>query len=361
MAQREFRLDDTSVWPERFGNGSDGAISVNTSTDATANTTISAASGSTSATVGSGTGFATGNLLLIHQTRNGGAGAGAWELNKVSSVGGGTNWTLAYATTQAYDTTAQVYLLKQYSTVTINSGQTLTGSAWDGSKGGIVAFLCNGAITVPGSINVDGKGFRGHNSSHLGAGTQGEGTSGSGSQSTSANGNAGGGGPAGGTATASGGSGGHVAVGAAGSGSTGGGIVGNTGLTTINFGGAGGSGGTQGGSANPYGGNGGGIVILIGKTITITGSIISTGAFGDVHGDNQGAGGGGAGGSILLKGQIITLGSSLITATASSQELAGSSGRIHADYSSSLSGTTSPTIDTRQDSSLADSSFLAFM
>ena len=111
MAQRQFRSDDTSPWAERFGNGSDGAGSAGSDVQ----TTFSATSGSTSATFGSGTGFADGDLLLIHQSRNGGTTVGAWEFNKIASGGGTTSVTLAYATTNAYNTTAQVYKMKQFS------------------------------------------------------------------------------------------------------------------------------------------------------------------------------------------------------------------------------------------------------
>lgn len=364
MAQRQFRSDDTSPWIHGFGNGSDGATAINTSTDATANTTISVTSGSTAATAGSGTGFAAGNLILIHQSRNGGAGAGAWELNQISSVGSGTDWTLVYPTTQAYDTTAQVYLLKQYSTVTVNSSQTLTSAAWDGTKGGIIAFLCNNTITVDGNISGNTKGFRG------GAGgkatstsqTQGEGTSGAGGASTSANGNGGGGGRNNSSpGDGGGGGGGNGATGGTGgtnvnaTGGTGGSTAGDDGLVTMVFGGGGGGEALETGSGNTpsNGAAGGGLVLLIAPNITVTGSISVSGGTGS--GGTNPNGGSGAGGSILIKGQTIILGSSLVTASAGSNSALGGAagaGRIHADYLSSLTGTTSPTIDTRQDTSL---------
>lgn len=357
MAQRQLRSDDTSAFAEKYGNGSDGAASINTSTDSVANTTFSASSGSTSATFGSGTGFADGNLILIHQSRNGGAGAGAWELNKIASGGGTTSVTLAYATIQAYDTTAQVYLLKQYSSVTINSGQTLTGRAWDGTKGGIVAFLCNGITTITGTISSSSKGYRGgaHPANDGIIGDSGEGTAGASvSASSSANGNGGGGGRQIGPESGSGGN-GSALVG----GGTNGAVSGNAGLTVMTFGGGGGGKGrdSTGGNVAFDGGEGGGIVLIISKTITITGAINSIGT------SRTGAGAG-AGGSVLLKGQDITLGSSLITATGgvNSYSASAGTGRIHADYATSLSGTTSPTIDSRQDTSLLEASnFFLFL
>lgn len=370
MTQRQFRSDDTSLWNDRFGTGSDGALTISANTtDSTANTTITGTSGATAATFGSGTGFANGNLVLIHQSQ--GTGAGSWELNKISSGGGTTSVTLAYSLCNTYATGAQVYLLKQYSSVTINSGVTLTGAAWAGSTGGIVALLCNGTITVTGTITTSQKGFRGGNNwNGVREGHQGEGTVGVGSNvyyQGGANGNGGGAGSenAGSPSTSGGGGGGgNATAGANGTGSNignGGNAVGLAGLTTLFFGGGGGQGGGQ--NATPgAGGNGGGIIILIGKTITVTGAVSTSGANGVRPGVTDGAGGGGAGGSVLLKGQTITLGTTLVTGTAGSGGTAtgagaggnGSVGRIHADYSTSLSGTTSPTIDTSLDSSLAD-------
>src|SRR3990167_2210136 len=166
MAQRQFASGDTSTWAEKYGDGSAGAVTISAdTTDSSrsgyANTTASATIGSTALTAGSGTGFAANDLVIIHQSRNGGTGVGNWELNKISSVGGGTNWTLAYSTIYAYDTTAQVYHLVQNSAITINSAQTLTGVAWNSTTGGIVALLCNGIVTVTGNITVASKGYVG--------------------------------------------------------------------------------------------------------------------------------------------------------------------------------------------------------
>lgn len=361
MAQRQFRSDDTSPWIPAFGNGSDGATAIDTSTDATANTTASVASGNTALTAGSGSGFAAGNLILIHQSRNGGAGAGAWELNQIASIGGGTNWTLVYPTVQAYDTTAQVYLLKQYSSVTINSGQTLTSAAWDGSKGGIVAFLANTSITVTGNIVGSQKGYRGGTGGKATATSQaqGEGTSGAGTASTSANGNGGGGGrnnsspgDGGGGGGGNGAGGGTGGTNANATGGTGGSTTGGTGLTTMVFGGGGGGEALETGSGNTpsNGAAGGGIVILIAPTITVSGSIAVSGGTGS--GGTNPNGGSGAGGSILLKSQVAVLGSSLVTANAGSNSSLGGSagaGRIHLDYLTSFTGTTSPTLDSARD------------
>lgn len=386
MAQRQFRTDDTSLWVDRYGSGSDGAVSPTTATDSTANTSISVTSGSTAATFGSGTGFANGNLILIHQSRNGGAGAGAWELNKISSGGGTTSVTLAYATVQAYDTTAQVYLLKQYTTVSITGGNTISASNWDGTKGGIVAYLAMTSITIGGTISANSAGYRGGNGvDGQTIGQQGEGTSGAlGTQSVSANGNGGGGGGwsdngpwdqgngGGGGANAGTGGSNGIATGGGNNAHGGGGSLGssagNAGLTLMVFGGGGGSGGDKDGSGSTgAGGRGAGLILLIAPVITITGSISLTGGQGQGNVSYHcGAGGSGAGGSCLIKGQQVTLGSGLVTASGGTRVFrdgvgagdedggSGGDGRIHVDYSQLLSGSTTPTIDSSVDTVLND-------
>lgn len=360
MAQRQFRSDDTSVWADKYGTGSDGAYAPSTSTDAPIDSacTGTASSNSLSATNAS---FATDQLLLIHQTQ--GTGAGNWELNKISSYSTGTITTV-YPLINSYTTGAQVLVLKQYTLALIDTGVTLTAKAWNGTVGGIVALLANESITVTGNITTTGKGYTGGLASATvnTIGENGEGTAGAKSRTTNKNGNGGGGGAANGDGRAGAG-GGNGAAGTAGyTAGQGGDSVGNTGLTTMVFGGGGGSGGQDDGSpdGNNHGGAGGGIVLLIGKTITVSGTIVSGGNNGvNSNASYNGAGGGGAGGSILLKGQNLTLGSTKITALAGSSGTgstpaggAGAVGRIHADYSSTITGTTTPTIDTRQDLAL---------
>jgi len=133
------------------------------------------------------------------------------------------------------------------------------------------------------------------------------------------------------------------------------------GITTVKVqvigAGGGGATGTAGIGGGISGGNGGGIVILISKNLTITGGISVNG--GGLYQDRIN-GGGGAGGSILLKGQTLVLGTNLTTAIGGvlvgSPEDPGDGGvgRIHADYSTSISGTTNPTIDTTIDSIYVD-------
>ena len=355
---------------ERYGSGSDGYYAPSTGTDAPID---SACTGTISTTSLSATNasFATGQVILIHQTQ--GTGAGQWELNVVSSYATGTI-TTKYALTYGYVTGAQVLVLKQYSNALIDTGVTLTAKAWNGTVGGIVGWLCNGLTTITGTIGASGIaasggtggsgiGFRGADSAGAPPGRQGESSTGTGGLSSSANGMGGGGD---GDDSAGAGGGGHATSGGTGvssGGGAGGGTGGNAGLTTMLFGGAGGA-ASQ--ASNGAGGGSGGIVLIISKTITITGNIYSNGGAGG-NAANDG-GGGGAGGSVLLKGQALTLGTTKITATGGAagdgvqfDGGAGGDGRIHADYFSSISGTTSPTLDSSQDNTLGDSFYGAMI
>jgi hypothetical protein len=372
MPQRQFRSDDTALWFDKFGYGKDGAKTVSASTTYDGvRRSCSGSAASTTLTLGA-LGFSNNDLVMIHQTR--GTGAGSWELNRITSGGGTTTLTLAYPLTNTYtdsgNSQAQIVELKQYTSVTVNSAVTWSAPDWDGDTGGIIAFLCTGDVTITGSISANAAGFLG-GSGTIGTsdqtGLQGEGTTGAASNSNAANGSGGGGGsnslaqPA----KAGGGGGSNGANGADGgsgnaAGGTGGGSVGSADLVTMDLGGGGGQGAYA--NQNPIGGDGGGIVLVIAKNITVTGSIQTTGADGTAGASSKGGAGGGAGGSILIKGQNITLGSSLVTASAGSGGAAGSeraggnggAGRIHIDYFSSVSGSTSPTLDSRQDTALTD-------
>jgi hypothetical protein len=380
MAQLQFRSDDTILWEEKFGNGTGGAGSISSdTTDSTPVTICSGTSASTTLTVSSSTGFSVGDLVLIHQTRNGTPGAGAWQLNKINNISGIT-WTMKYILTNTYDTTSQVIRLIQYSSFTVDVTKTLSVATWAGSTGALLPILCNGTITINGIISASAKGYRGGTGAFNNSSSQyGEGTAGAAATTSvnTANGNGGGkGGNTSGGSIGSAGGGGNGAVGTAGTGDggttngSGGDAAGNAGLTVAVPGGGGGGGMTNfpAGSGAATGGIGGGVVFLFGKTITLgaSGSIVANGSVGTQATDSASrkfAGGGGAGGSILLKGQTISLGSSLVTATGGagvsgspSTSGAGSVGRIHADYLTSLSGTTSPAIDSRVDPSLTISS-----
>jgi len=351
-----------------FGDGSDGALTISSdTTEAPIDSACTGTSGtySLSATNAS---FATNQIILIHQTR--GTGAGTQQRNKIVSYTAGTI-TLETALNADYVSGAQVRVLPQYTNVTINSAKTYTAKAWNGTVGGILAFLANGTVTVTGTISASGKGFRGGNgTSSNNRSYSGEGTAGASVSQQVANGNGGGGG---GTNDAGGGGGSNGTQGEDGQGyfNTVGGYKGDTSgtadLTTMNFGGAGGGGAE--GNASPYiggnGGNGGGIIFISGVTITISGAVVSDGTQGTIGtspGTDTVPGGSGAGGSILLKAQTATLGTGLITASGAARLVGGSgepyhggaggNGRVHLDYYTSYTGTTTPTLDVSLDNSL---------
>lgn len=385
MAQRQFRSDDTATWGYRFGGGSNGALVISSNT--TEAPIDSACTGTINTTSLSATNvsFAAGQLILIHQTR--GTGAGQWELNRIESYTAGTI-TTTHNLIYGYASGAQVRVLPQYSSVTVNSGILYTAKAWNGSVGGILAFLCNGQVTITGTIDANGNngatanapstavettggGFRGG----AGSATEGVERTGEGyvtslsTDSPTTTDNAGGGGGAG-----AGGGGGNGTAGGAGAGGSGNGaggaIAGNAALTSMFFGGGAGGGQDSNPSLNPdngAGGSGGAIVLIIGRKVTVTGAINSNGGAG---GNANASGGGGAGGSILIKTQEGILGAGLVTATGGLGGTVGYAdggnggvGRIHADYLISLTGTTTPTLDSTQDNTLTDigGGFLSFL
>lgn len=362
---RSYKFDIGAI-AATFGDGTDGNLTI--SVDTTEAPIDSACTGTAASFTLSATNvsFAANQQILIHQTQ--GTNAGTWMRTSIVGYTAGTI-TTADALNITYGTGAQVRVLKKYGNVTINSGKTWTAKAWNGTVGGILAFLCNGTLTVTGNISADGCGFRGGSSA---GGYQGEGTAGAGSggNTTTANGNGGGGGNCTiSNQSAGGGGGGNGTPGSVGTTKSqsipgdGGGTSGNNSLTNITFGGAGGSGSSESGASAPGGGgNGGGIIFTYSNVISISGTITSKGIKGTDSGISNGGGGGaGSGGSVMLKAVTATLGSTLIVSTGGAAGSAstyapggaGGTGRIHIDYYTSYTGTTSPTLDSNQDNNLS--------
>jgi hypothetical protein len=371
--QRSYKFDIYAV-SGYFGDGSNGALTVS------ANTTDvpidSACSGTVATRTLSATNasFASGQIILVHQSQ--GSGAGTWQRNKISGYTAGTI-TLEDPLNATYVTGAQVLVVKQYSSVTINNGITWTAKAWDGSTGGILAFLCNGSFTNNGTVSAYACGFRGGDGSGVSSrqGRQGEGVSGFGTASQSANSTGGGGGTpdtAAGDGGGGGGGGSHSTAGTTGTSKNNGqpgvaatGIVGTADLTTMVFGGGGGEAGSDDGGSNDRGGNGGGIVWAIAATWDNEGIITINGENGVRIGSGQSGGAGaGAAGSMLGKGQTI-LNNGVITAlggtgtpygTGGASSIGGNGGlgRVHFDYLTSaiLNGTISPVGTSGQDNTL---------
>ncbi len=346
-----------------FGSGTDGALTI--SSDTTEAPIDSACTGTagTQTLTATNTSFASGQVILIHQSQ--GSNAGQWERNTIQGYTAGTI-TLGTSLMGTYTTGAQVRVLKQYSSVTINSGKTYTAKAWTGTVGGILAFLCSGTVTVTGSISGNSCGFRGGTGAANNTNqTQGEGSAGVGTLSNLSNGNGGGtisNGEGGGASGGNGTSGGSPTS-VSGSVPVGGDTVGSNDLTTALFGGGGGGArwSPSLSSGALTGGNGGGLIFITAVTLTVAGTITSTGAAGSQGTSTDArttAGGSGAGGSILLKAQTATLGTGLITAGGGSAysglyaTAVGGDGRVVLDYLTSYTGTTTPTLNPIQDSSL---------
>lgn len=388
-ATRSYKFDITAV-SGYFGDGSDGALTISSNTTEAPIDSSCSGTVDTTSLAATNVSFAANQVIFIHQTR--GTGAGTWQRNIISGYTAGTI-TLMSALNATYtdsgDSQAQVRVLKQYTNVTIDSAKTYTSKAWGGNVGGILGFLASGTVTVTGSINANGQaasgytggagiGFRGGNASGSVYGYTGEGSIGDsifqttpviegGYHWNSANGTGGGAGGSNGDGGEGGaGGGGHSTsgsdgkIGSDGTNSVqghGGSTSGSADLTTITFGGGGGGCSQTGAGA---GGGGGGIILIFGASITVTGSVVANGGVGQNATGNC-AGGGGAGGSILIKAQTATLGSGLITANGGTGGLNpssvkyggdGGAGRIHLDYYTSYTGTTSPTLDYAQDNSL---------
>lgn len=123
--------------------------------------------------------FIAGAVVMVHQSQNyrwhSDVSAklldqiGVYELNVISEVR--TGWIrLAIPLTYAYlsdgvagadtsdRTVAQIISVPQFNTLTVSG--TLTCDAWDGSKGGILAFMAR-AVNGAGSISTVAKGYRG--------------------------------------------------------------------------------------------------------------------------------------------------------------------------------------------------------
>lgn len=360
---------------ERFGNAGDGNLSISSpTTDAPIDSACTGTAGARALTATNGS-FAIGQIILIHQTR--GSGAGQWELNVIAGYTAGeitTKYDLAYT----YVSGAQVIVVKQYANFTVDASQTLTAKAWDGSVGGILAVMANGAITVNGALELRQKGFRGATSATSGSGWAGEGTAGASVNQRTANGNGAGGGQERTDGAPGGGGAGNRTAGTDASdiggqpGGDGGIQVGNAAMTLINLGGGGGKGGNAGPSAG-NGGNGGrgsGIFFLFAPRIVFssTASALLDGQDGVSATDhNCGGGGAGAPGCGLFKCNTLSIHAS---ATIRAAAASGGSykdngtnggpsgvGGFHVDYSDSYTGATTPTLDATKDRTLAPVAF----
>lgn len=359
-ANRSYKLDIIAT-SASFGDGNNGSLTISAdTTDAPIDSACTGAAG-TNSLAATNASFAANQIVLIHQTQ--GTNAGQYETGIIQGYTAGTI-TLVDKLTGTYVSGAQVLVMKQYTNVTVNVGKTWTAKAWNGTVGGIFSCICNGTFTNNGTILGTGLGFRGGLVPPSPTGNTGEGDAGP-SIAHQATRNGSGGGGAGNQSNYAGGGGGNNAYGGTGAGSgEGGAPSGTADLTTMNLGGSGGSGGFAPGS-QASGGNGGIMMFIIAATFTnsSTGIISNNGTAGSnsqVAGVN-GGGGGGAGGSSRFESQIWT-NNGTITATGGSGGAGdnggntggdGSTGRIAINYSTSVTGTTTPTLNSILDSSLS--------
>jgi hypothetical protein len=342
--------------PDTFGlgTGRNGSLTVSTAgtnyINSYAPVTGPLAAGDTLVPVGACTGepvcFAAGDLVLVLQTTglvpeptSGDAAVvdlnvrykevGRWEFARLASV---TPGAMTLTAPLVYDYAAnvtQVIRVPEYTSLTINPARSITAPVWNGSTGGIVAFLAQNTFTNNGTVNASAVGFRGgrfvdDESGDVGCaggttpdldkpapqGAQkgeglaitrfGETHTGRGNV---ANGGGGGvcyksGGGGGGNGGA-GGNGGNSGDGNRPVGGLGGAAVEGSFVSRLTFGGGGGSG--HGDSASTVtGGRGGGIVFIRANQLAGTGSIFANGESAGVAA-NDASSGGGAGGTLYLR------------------------------------------------------------
>jgi hypothetical protein len=396
--QRSYKFDLTTS-SNAFGDGRDGALTISSNTtEDPIDANCAGTSGQYTLTItnahASFASVAAGDKVLIHQTR--GSGSGTRQFATVSSYSGGVltlqealTFSPVHSATSTVAEKAQVRVIKQHTTVTINNGITYSAKSWNGLKGGISYFYANVSFTNNGTWTAEGKGFNQNGLKNIatgdpGFGGQGEGSAGLGITPPTAvhggdyaarlaNGTGGGAGvDLQNTASAGGG---YAFVGTNGNNNNagqsslaiGGIAIGEANLTTFHFGGQGGGTGMGGGfDPNTYygstGGNGGGILGFWAPTVTNSGTITVNGSNGTTGNapDCPGAGGG-AGGTI--DGHFVTATLGTTTANGGSGSTgtspknrhggAGSVGRCAFYYATSYIGNSTPTATFIQDSTLA--------
>lgn len=330
------------------GTGRDGPLSV-TTVGRVINSAVplsaAAAAGATVVRVQQVGALKAQALVLIHQssgfpstTASGGTGSvapgavGRWELARVASVTA-TALTLTEPLVNSYAVPgAQAVLVPEYTDVTVSTSGSLVAPPWNGSSGGILAFLATATVTNNGAISADGAGFQGGvfaNHADLngctgldltteqGGSAKGEGVVVGRFGAASGRGNLVNGGGGGNCHNSGGGGGGHGNAGGAGgrtaSDVDGSRDAGGLGGTLMKYGlagqalfGGGGGAGEGNDGAGSSGGAGGGFVLVRAKTVTGTGRFSADGAPPGSAAGTDGAGGGGAGGAVSVhaEGQV---------------------------------------------------------
>ncbi|AKI99902.1 internalin, putative [Archangium gephyra] len=335
---------------DTFGVGSgrnlglsvDAASTINSYAPVTASLEVGSTAIPIGACTGNATCFAAGDLVLVYQTTGlvkaptpepvditaASEGVGRWEFARLDAGTTEARLVLTAPLIRGYaPNVTQVIRVPEYTNITIASTGIITAPAWDGSTGGIIAFLATGTVNNMGVISASALGFRG--GQYVNDTTGASGCSGaltpeqpapSGAQkgegivssrygtAQTGRGNVANGAGGGVCQKSGGGGGGHGGVGGKGGRSSDGGRdVGGLGgaaltyepLTQWTFGGGGGSGHGSSGTGVP-GGRGGGAIFIRAGQLTGSGTITASG--GSANASNlDGGSGGGAGGSVYLR------------------------------------------------------------
>jgi peptidoglycan hydrolase CwlO-like protein len=163
---------------DNFGNGDGhsgpfiapaGTSSVNIYTTLSADV----AAGATDITVGDPTGFVPGDLIMVWAPEsaapprdliNGaldltGADTGRYELARILTITGNDSTLAGPLANRFFVVRTQIIRIPEFTSMSVPAGSTVVpGQAWDGSKGGVVAFFATGDILVAGAIMADGNG-----------------------------------------------------------------------------------------------------------------------------------------------------------------------------------------------------------
>jgi hypothetical protein len=329
-------------------------------------TAVTANPAGTDVSVSSTTGFAPGDLALLINLRGAPgnvADVGNWEILEVAQVLSSTNLRFRDAPTKSYagsSFAAQrviVQRVPQWNDVTVSSGGTLTGNAWEGSFGGVLAFVANGIVRIDGTVHMSERGYRGGTGTIINGTTgakwtpDGEGRTGLGSASDATPNDSGGSGSygtpglynsnagGGAYATRDAGTFGNQANGSISG--TSGNVIGTADLAQLHLGGGGGGCMAEVAPTVLDGGDAGGIVVIRGKRLVINGVVASNGqGNSSCTGTDPSNMAGGSGGAIYLVSDDLTAAATTIQArggAASSnanngQGAAGGVGRIRLDY-----------------------------
>ncbi|HZI06455.1 MAG TPA: hypothetical protein VEZ71_20655, partial [Archangium sp.] len=120
--------------------------------------------------------FTAGDLVMVLQTTglvpvpdSGGPGpidithdpVGRWEFARVASVSGSTLTLTAPLIYSYAANVTQVIRVPEYTSVTLTGAGRITALPWNGSAGGVIAFLATDTVSNAGQINANAVGFRG--------------------------------------------------------------------------------------------------------------------------------------------------------------------------------------------------------